>query len=273
MPGKVEAGFPSGIAKEPKNPTSDPMDRITRWARHYDGRCWRLVEAQHRVSTLRLTDSLDEQALLEDLIEETKPAVPAECAKLDYLLATPFRYGTYPNGSRFRRAGRTPGVFYASEKPETAVAETVFHRLLFFAESPATPWPRGTAEYTAFSTQVRVDLCLDLTKRPLSQDRAQWMHPTDYAECQALADRARDGSIEVIRYESVRDPDHDANIAVLTCRAFARRSPLDRRTWSVRLSASGAQAICKFPDIRIGFDRMTFCADPRIAALNWERKT
>ena len=73
-----------------------------------EGKVWRLVEAQHRVSTLKLVDTLDEQALLEDLIEETKPAIPVECRRLDYLLATPFRYGSvYPQGSRFRRAGRT----------------------------------------------------------------------------------------------------------------------------------------------------------------------
>ena len=40
----------------------------------------------------------------------------------------------YPIGSRFRRAGRTAGVFYAAESPETAVAEMAFYRLLFFAE-------------------------------------------------------------------------------------------------------------------------------------------
>jgi hypothetical protein len=252
------------------SPTWTP-DALRSKASPYENRCWRLVEAQHRVSTLKLADSLAEQELLEDLIEETKPVIPLECRHLDYLLATPFRYGTYPNGSRFRRAGRTPGVFYAAEKPETAVAETVFHRLLFFAESPATPWPRGAAEYTAFSAQIHSGLCLDLTKRPLSRDRAAWTHPVDYAACQLLADGARDGGIEIIRSESVRDPNHDANVAVLTCRAFARPRPQDRRTWRVRLSASGAQAICEFPDIRIGFDRTTFAADPRIAALDWER--
>ena len=73
--------------------------------RSYEGRCWRLVEAQHRVSTLKLVDTLDEQSLLEDMIEATKPAIPPECRELDYLLATPFRYGApYPLGSRFRRA-------------------------------------------------------------------------------------------------------------------------------------------------------------------------
>ena len=123
-----------------------------------DGKVWRLVEAQHRVSTLKLVDTLDEQALLEELIEETKPAIPAECRHLDYLLATPFRYGSvYPQGSRFRRAGRTRGVFYAAEQVATAVAEMAFYRLLFFADSPDTPWPKDAAEYTAFSAAIRTD--------------------------------------------------------------------------------------------------------------------
>jgi hypothetical protein len=108
----------------------------------YEQQVWRLVEAQHYVSTRKLVDSRAEQELLEDLIEETKPAIPNECRHLDFLLATPFRYGSvYPKGSRFRRAGRTLGVFYASEEPSTAVAEMAFYRLLFFAESPRTPWP------------------------------------------------------------------------------------------------------------------------------------
>ena len=92
-------------------------------ARPFAGPVWRFVEAQHRVSTLKLVDTLDEQALLEDLLEESKPVLPPECAGLDYLLATPFRYGAvYPYGSRFRRAGRTLGVYYAALSVETALA-------------------------------------------------------------------------------------------------------------------------------------------------------
>ena len=34
---------------------------------------WRAVEAQHQVSTRKLVDSLEEQALLEQLIEGAKP--------------------------------------------------------------------------------------------------------------------------------------------------------------------------------------------------------
>ena len=109
---------------------------------------WRLVEAQHVVSTLSLVDNLDEQNLLEDILEETKPPVPAECRHLDYLLSTPFRYRPYPYGSRFRKAGLTPGVWYGAEQPETAVAEMVFYRYLFYAEGSETPFPDNPADYT-----------------------------------------------------------------------------------------------------------------------------
>jgi hypothetical protein len=253
------------------SPTWTP-DALSSEARAYQGRCWRLVEAQHRVSTLKLVDTLDEQALLENLIEETKPSIPPECQHLDYLFSTPFRYGApYPHGSRFRRAGRTLGVYYAAEEPPTAVAEMAFYRLLFFAESPGTPWPSDPGEYTVFATAVATERCIDLTAAPLSRDRTCWTHPTDYAATQHLADAARAGSVEIIRYESVRDPQSGANLAVLTCHAFAEPRPIERQTWRIRLSASGIQAICEFPDMRIGFDRNAFAADPRIAAFEWDR--
>src|SRR6202042_3226880 len=72
--------------------------------RHYREWVWRLVDAQYHVSLRKLTDSLAEQALLEGLIEGTKPAVPVECRGLDPQLSAPFRYALYENGSRFRRA-------------------------------------------------------------------------------------------------------------------------------------------------------------------------
>jgi hypothetical protein len=245
--------------------------------RRLDGACWRLVEAQTYVSTLKLTDTLAEQSLLEDLIEETKPAIPPDCRDLDFLLATPFRYGAiYPTGSRFRRAGRTLGVYYAAEHPTTAVAEMAFYRLLFFTESPATPWPSDPAEYTAFSAAVSTVRLLDLMSEPLSHDSVLWTDVTDYGPCQTFADTARAADADVIRYQSIRDPDRGANLAILMCRAFARPAPVDRQilerqTWRIRLSPSGVQALCEFPRQGLEFPRGTFAADPRIAALNWDR--
>jgi len=234
------------------------------------GICWRAVEAQHKVSTLKLVDTLDEQALLESLIEDTKPAVPPECRHLHYLLATPFRYGSYPHGSRFRRAGMTPGVFYGSELAATAIAETTFHRLLFFAESPATPWPTNAAEFTAFSLRYASAHGIDLTAPPLSKDRA-WLSPTDYEACQKLADAARAAGMTAIRYQSVRDPESGVNLAILSCAAFMQDEPAERQTWRIQFGRSGARAVCEFPDARLEFARDAFNADPRIAALNWDR--
>lgn len=235
------------------------------------GKYWRMVEAQHRVSTLKVVDTLDEQALIEDLIEETKPQIPMECRHLHYLLATPFRYGSiYPYGSRFRRAGRTLGVYYAAETIMTAVAEMAFYRLLFFADSPDTPWPHDAAEYTAFAAAIRSDKAADLTRPPLDRDEAQWTHPTDYAACQAVADATREAGLEAIRYRSARDP-KGTNVALLTCRGFAKAKPLEPHTWRIRLGSFGVQAICEFPERRIEFSRTAFANDPRLNGLRWER--
>jgi hypothetical protein len=52
-----------------------------------------LVEAQHRISTLKRADTFDKQAMLEEQIQATKPPLPAVAERLHYLLSTPFRYG------------------------------------------------------------------------------------------------------------------------------------------------------------------------------------
>lgn len=247
-------------------------DALASEARPLKGSCWRLVEAQHRVSTLKLVDTLAEQASLERWIEATKPAVPPECRHLHYLLATPFRYGApYPFGSRFRRPGYTPGVYYASQHIETAVAELAFHRLLFFADSPAMPWPDGASEFTGFAVRFADARGLDLTRAPLADDRPLWVEPTDYRPCQTLADAARRAGSAAIRYESVRDPAGRPNLALLDCRAFVSTAPERWQTWRVRFGAHGIQAIAEAPAIRLEFGREAFAADPRMAGFAWER--
>jgi hypothetical protein len=231
-----------------------------------------LVEAQHHVSTAKLTDTLAEQRRLEALIEQTKPAIPPECRDLHFLLATPFRYGApYPNGSRFRRPGFTPGVFYSAQREETAAAEITYYRLLFFADSPRTPWPANPGQYTSFCAEYGADLSVDLTQPPLRDHGALWTSPVDHSACQALAEQARERGIQVIKYHSVRDPERGLNIALLSCRAFTSRDPVTLRTWRIHLSPGGARALREFPPSALNFGRATFASDPRIAAMNWER--
>ncbi|HXW07632.1 MAG TPA: RES family NAD+ phosphorylase [Vicinamibacterales bacterium] len=239
--------------------------------RRLSGACWRVVEAQQRVSTMKIVDTLSEQAVLESVLEGSKPPVPPECRHLHYLLATPFRYGApYPSGSRFRRAGFTPGVFYGSTLPATAVGEMAFHRLLFYADSPGTPWPTNAGEYTAFSSQFRTSAGLDLTRPPLSEDAAAWTDPIDYEPCQRLADGAREARLELLKYVSAR-VGGGMNLAVLTCRAFARPEPAERQTWRIHLGALGARAVCSHPPAQLEFDRRAFRGDPRLARLEWDR--
>lgn len=246
-------------------------DALRSEAGAFKGTAWRLVEAQHVVSTQKLVDSLAEQEILEEILDNTKPPLPEDCRHLDYLLSTPFRYRPYPYGSRFRRAGITAGVWYGAERPETAVAEMVFYRFLFFAESPGTPFPDNAAEYTGFAVDLETPVALDTRAGALAAVAAHWTHLTDYTACQNLAETAREIGAEVIRFTSVRDPEQGGNVAVLSCRAFHSPAPTERQTWRIRISRSGAQAVREHPRLGIEYPCAAFENDPRLAGMIWNR--
>jgi hypothetical protein len=235
------------------------------------GECWRVVESQSRGVTLKLTDTLEEQLALERIIEATKPPVPEHASHLHYLLFTPFRYSPYPVASRFRRAGFTAGVFYASEHSETAIAETAFYRLLFFFESPATPWPKNPFDVRAFAARFDAPRAADLTLPPLDAHHRQWTEPADYAFCLGFADAARAAGLQAIRYQSVRDPLARANLALLDVAVLTPAQRFDEETWILHFSNAGVRAICESPRRSLAFDRFSFASDPRAAAWAWDR--
>ena len=240
-------------------------------ARALSGQCWRVVESQSKASTLRLTDTLDEQAVLEGEIEKTKPPIPAESSSLHYLLFTPFRYSPYPSNSRFRRAGLTRGVFYGAEFSETAVAEIVFYRLLFFNESPNTPWPSHPIDHRAFGADFETKLAIDLTAPPFTNYRERWTDPVDYSHCLLLADAAQDADVQVIRYESVRDASGRANLALLRSSALLTKQRFPEETWLFHFSKNGVRAICENPRKSLSFDPQSFSRDPRTTDWVWDR--
>lgn len=196
---------------------------------------WRIIEGQYRSSTLRIVDTFQEHDTLEAMLEASKPAVPAECRHLDYQFWSPFRYGCYPRASRFRRMGRTPGVWYGSEAPLTAMCEMIWGMLRFFKASVGTPLPRRAVEYTAVRAAVATPFMLDLMAKDWAV-QGDWMAGDDYSDCLTLADGVRAAGGEAVRYASVRHPDHAANVAVLTCRAFAKPHPAALQTWHVLYS-------------------------------------
>lgn len=228
---------------------------------------WRVVESQSQVATMKVVDSLDEQAILEAELDGSKPVVPVSCIRLDYLLATPFRYAPYPHGSRFRRARQREGCFYCSEQVETAVAESAFYHLKFFLASPGTQLVQNPQERTAFRVSVSTSLAIDLTAQPLSNDHATWLNPNNYGPCQDFADLAREAQAEVIRYESVRDPGHRANLAVLSPNALACNSPTSHQTWRLLLRRDRVDAMREMPRVNLSFDLAAWAAvDPSISA-------
>lgn len=92
-----------------------------------------------------------------------------------------------------------------------------------------------------------------------------------YSGCQELVELARLEKIELIKYSSLRDPQHKLNIAVLNCAAFAKPDPVDRQSWRILFGPYGAHALCDMPRGTFDFDHNSFAEDPRINAMNWDR--
>jgi RES domain len=184
------------------------------------------VEAQHVASTLRLVANVQEQLVLERLLDQSKPPLPAETADLHYLLATPFRYSS-PIGSRFR-APADSGIWYGAEAQRTACAELGFWRWRFLMDTEALE-TLGPSPQTVFRAGIDGRL-VDLTEPPFKKARAEWTHPDNYGPTQSFARTARQAGIDAIRYESVRDPKHAAAVAVLRP-CFKPHKPLELHTW------------------------------------------
>ena len=205
-----------------------------------------MVEAQHRISTDRLADTREAQERLEHLADAVKPPLPESAAGLDYLLASPFRYG-HGSASRFRRANERPGIFYASEVEATAIAETAFWRLRFYLRSPGFIPPATTTEHTSFTAKVATARVLDLMCEPFASHEARWTDPTDYSACQDLASVARAAGIALIRTISARDPVSRCNMVLLDPAAFASPKPTIRRTWHLRFENGRLSARAAMP--------------------------
>ncbi len=191
-------------------------------ARAWSARAWRMVEAQHIASTMKIVDNAAEQDLLETLLEDSKPSLPASVSHLDYLLATPFRYHPRRGGSRFRGA-TDPGVFYGAERVSTACAELGYWRWRFLQDAVDLKRLDPVA-YTAFRVALATDV-VDLRQPPFVDDSSAWQHPSDYSATQAFARVAREAGIGGILYTSVRDPSPSWCIAVLDPAAFAATKP------------------------------------------------
>ncbi len=194
-------------------------------------RAFRAVEAQHRISTRKLTDSDAEQVLLEDLLESSKPALAGDLEGLEglhYLLFTPFRYPPLRHGSRFG-VKTEGGIWYGSQTLPTCFAEVAYYRLVFLEGTTAKLAPL-LVELTAFQAVIRTARGVDLTSEPFRAHRGRIASPSRYETAQKLGRDMRGDSVEAVRYPSARDRG-GVNVAVFSPRAFARRVPENLETW------------------------------------------
>lgn len=191
---------------------------------------WRVVEAQHQLSTRKLVDSAEEQILLEEMIESSKP--PAIAAhQLHYLLSTPFRYPPLRHGSRF--GGRYEmGIWYSAEQLETAFAEVAYYRFVLIAGTTAELGMLATP-LTAFTVNVRSASAIDLTGEPFVQFEADISSPVAYDASQALGSTMRACDVEACRYVSARARERGKNVAVFTPSVFRKVRPRGFETWQL----------------------------------------
>lgn len=164
---------------------------------------WRGVEAQHVVSTMRLVDTAVEQDLLEQLLEGSKPALPATTQARHYLLLTPFRYRP-SHASRFRPA-HARGQWYGAESVLAACAEVAYWRHRFILDSAGLVDQELLTEHSFFRGAI-AGRALDLMQPPWSQARAAWTDGDDYAATHRVAAAAQERGVQWLAYESARAP-------------------------------------------------------------------
>ena len=202
------------------------------------GTLYRLVESQEHIATLDYVDSLEEQALLEDMLENTKPNYPDNSTSDHYLLKTPFRYPPLPWGSRF---GRTyePSLFYGGTTANTVLAESAYYRFVFwYSMETATCPAKIRTEHTLFSANYRATRGIQLQHHPFSDYANELSHPQAYQHCQQLGSAMRAAGVDGFEYPSARDKDQGLCVALFSINAFSKKRPKDKDQWLCELSES-----------------------------------
>lgn len=201
------------------------------------GKLVRLVESQEQVATLQLVDTLEEQALLEELIETSKPRLPPSTETLHYLLKTPFRYPPLRWGSRFGRR-HEPSLFYAALRLETAMAEAAYYRFVLW-EGMASPPPSGRilSEHASFEARFQVQRGIRLQAPPFDSYAERLQDPRDYRLTQALGSAMRAAAVEAFEYRSARCPEAGLNAALFVPSAFVDKRPRNLMPWLCETTA------------------------------------
>ena len=152
----------------------------------------RITDRQGYQASERWTDSLQEQARLEALIDTVKPPAPAGQHRL---LTTPFRYPPLRSGSRFTAADQRE-LFYGARGLGTVLAERAFHALRLLEGSPLPVGKVIQREQTSFQVEIAVQRGLQLQHCLSAAELAAVTDACSYQASQALGRQMRQLDVE-----------------------------------------------------------------------------
>ncbi len=212
-----------------------------------------MVESQEQVATNQLVSGLDRQAVLEEMLEATKPPYRADTAHLHYLLATPFRYPPLKWGSRFGRRNE-PSLFYGSLATASVLCEAANYRFVFWSGMVEPPSGKLDTQHTLFAAEFQTQRGVRLQHPPFDVFGGALTHPADYSASQSLGARLRAAGVQLFEFVSARDPAGGINVALFTPAALARPAPIAQDAWlcettgrRVRFNAVHSREIHDFP--------------------------
>jgi len=205
---------------------------------HLTGTLYRLVESQEQIASLGYVDTLDEQALLEQMLESTKPVYKEDLSAYHYLLSTPFRYPPLKWGSRFGGV-HEPSIFYGGASVDVTLAESAYYRFMFWNSMAGAPIKKQIrTEHCLFSVDYQSQRGVSLQQTPFDNYADEIASPTQYARSQQLGSAMRASGVEVFEYPSARDPQKGLCVGLFTSRAFKHKKPKEMTQWLCETAAN-----------------------------------
>ncbi|WP_299593154.1 RES family NAD+ phosphorylase [uncultured Microbulbifer sp.] len=246
----------------------DLRDRVRASSTRLIGRLYRIIESQEEVATRSLVDSLQKQEVLENLLEQSKPARLPGSEDLHYLLATPFRYPPLPWGSRFGGTAES-GIFYGSKTIPTVLSEAAYYRLLFLNDMEVPPANPITSYHQVFSAKYCANPGVRLQSEQWQEYWLQLTHPSEYAFCQQLGAQLRECEIHGLESPSARalsagiaqlpvNGGEGTNVALFDPRALLRRPPTIEAEVTAESTKEGITFLVKSGN---GVDTVSFSRD------------
>lgn len=201
------------------------------------GNLYRLVESQEQKATTHYVDDLSEQALLEQMLDDSKPPYPIDSSGYHYLLTTPFRYPPLEYGSRFGRVFE-PSLFYGATDDTTTLAESAYYRFIYWFSMEGTP-PKLylSGQHTLFAANYKTAKGIQLQNPPFNEYREALTNQHSYTQCQQLGTDMRNAGVVVFEYESARF-NKGVNVALYQIEGFNCQTPSDMHQVVSRTTAN-----------------------------------